>query len=1208
MTTIDYTNYESLLYDNLNLVLDGRQESAVRRFTKCQDSWGIMLLHKVGTGKTITSLLIALNTFRKKNKKGTQENPQEIVIIAPIGIYLGFVKDLKENILHETRKEGIRLGYDVNAEDTVYNFFDVYFKLTNYYYDILINDLNKKKSFDYTNKIIIVDEAHRLLTNVIFNSTEASSAMSLHSIIDDRAFIDSANSALRTIVMSGTPMQKTPADLCKFGNFLTRSDSFTREKFARKIATLTTVTFMIKQIDVIKNCTSLLRPILAGLTMTGLSYIVDIAILAPVVAFAGGPVTLITALTAVLVPLEVLSIQYAGTYATKSVVKNFSKINADDGAEGGGIKKRFTKRKQIVNRKKNRLTKRVLSTYNKRPPVNNLTKKNIIQYGGSGQDTKPNTHTLALICAYTMHSFATMDNYINNGLKYICETPAVKPYLGDLPKIQEKGINHIKGLKGTSSIAINYAEGIGSSYIYDNFTEETRSILDAVSEPIYSINSLAKALSPCISVYDYEIQDTLNLTCLDDINAAIGEIDPYFKNNNLSYIKINDTPKDKISDTPEDTPEGIKNAYPYKPDYVLGLNIMKKVNELKNIENEEDIEKIKENKSTCNIESREEANKKSSTIDTRFPRQIIDKRIFELDETQVDFMERFIKNELTNEEKEIFYLNKFEKLNIDIKENVKYFGKNMKFISNYSNDIKKYRAYLEFKGEDAYNIYKYKPRDYVKEPQSSVQASEPSVQASEPVFSCEKFKAAEKLILDIIKGNMPISATSIRDNKIIEEEYQTTDDPNILTLKHSHGKYRNENNKTLASEKKDGYYLPVVYSYNEDFGLALFANYLTSKGHKYILVSKLQDGVRVHGKTDDLLEYNKRQAFINTYGINGFVETDPICVLIDPTMTEGLNATYNPAIILLESCNTFGDCEQVYGRVLRKYSAAYKTKKNKMIYQFITKIENPKDLFLKRRKLVNELKNQQWKENNRYSFTEKEYNAAAKSFRYVSPDTIADNRIEKERLNLRTFETSIRHNAPYSDLYETITCKKENAKNIEATTLINLNTTDKTNEDIFVSAGNEAVRENIEKNAEIIETWSTDLILEFANIIKKRIEVDEKTYQTSYTTLYNIFLTRMEQEEDISLRNRVTHKMYEEFKKDTITVNTFKYFITFTQVSNSIKQFDEYIKNKQSTVFGKLWNPTRTFVLEPSNFQPDTDGFAKRLEEIISECRENIHP
>ena len=95
---------DDLIYDNVKLILDGRQESAVRRFTSCIDVWGILLLHKVGTGKTITSLLIALNTYKKKQIASSIDNPLEIIIIAPIGIYDGFIDDLTKYILFFNNK------------------------------------------------------------------------------------------------------------------------------------------------------------------------------------------------------------------------------------------------------------------------------------------------------------------------------------------------------------------------------------------------------------------------------------------------------------------------------------------------------------------------------------------------------------------------------------------------------------------------------------------------------------------------------------------------------------------------------------------------------------------------------------------------------------------------------------------------------------------------------------------------------------------------------------------------------------------------------------------------------------------------------------------------------------------------------------------------------------------------------------------------
>ena len=58
------------------------------------------------------------------------------------------------------------------------------------------------------------------------------------------------------------------------------------------------------------------------------------------------------------------------------------------------------------------------------------------------------------------------------------------------------------------------------------------------------------------------------------------------------------------------------------------------------------------------------------------------------------------------------------------------------------------------------------------------------------------------------------------------------------------------------------------------------------------------------GKTVDKLGLNTEQ---------------PICVLLHNAMTEGLDFKYNPGIFLLEVPNTYGDYDQLCGRVLRTY-------------------------------------------------------------------------------------------------------------------------------------------------------------------------------------------------------------------------------------------------------------------------------------------------
>ena len=175
---------------------------------------------------------------------------------------------------------------------------------------------------------------------------------------------------------------------------------------------------------------------------------------------------------------------------------------------------------------------------------------------------------------------------------------------------------------------------------------------------------------------------------------------------------------------------------------------------------------------------------------------------------------------------------------------------------------------------------------------------------------------------------------------------------------------------TNGGEYKNGntsYYLPLVYSYSENIGLAPFACYLTEKQKKYVLLHSIQATKKISRwhfkncldiltndinrqdvilynkfapnyykaveKTDEslkdelenssysLLDLNKFMAFTIKYphNNNNTDNKQPICVLLDPTMTEGFNAKYNPALFIIEPCNSFGDSEQVNGRILRKY-------------------------------------------------------------------------------------------------------------------------------------------------------------------------------------------------------------------------------------------------------------------------------------------------
>jgi len=200
---------------------DARQKGSIERFiesTGCgfkknngKENWGILLLHKVGTGKTISSLVIALNNL-------PPQPPYEIVIVSPIGLFGNFEGD-----------------YNVIKGQTKTDFKGKLVTLINYDYDMLINDINSRNCrFDLNNKIIIFDEAHRLLTKVIFNSIEANYAMEKHSLLENQYFINTVYATKHAILLTGTPLQKTAADLCTFSNFLTRTKDFTLEKYSSR--------------------------------------------------------------------------------------------------------------------------------------------------------------------------------------------------------------------------------------------------------------------------------------------------------------------------------------------------------------------------------------------------------------------------------------------------------------------------------------------------------------------------------------------------------------------------------------------------------------------------------------------------------------------------------------------------------------------------------------------------------------------------------------------------------------------------------------------------------------------------------------------------------------------------------------------------------------------------------------------------------------
>ena len=267
-----------LLPDKKYIGLDYRQLNAILRFILVK-KWGMLLLHKVGTGKTLTSLLIALNLIRYSQEDNNPTN-RSIVIISPPGIFGEFIKDMSLICPSITSIKNLRKDNSEYAnthfptsnkkdfkgtnEDYIFIFGKIEtderqfsIRLENYDYPALIQDISKRNiSRKFDNKIVIIDEAHRLLANTLPNSTQSiTTASTYHSILNDRLFNASIKKARNVILLSGTPIISDLGDMCRLGKFLSQKmekppdfEITTYTKYKPSIATSIFMTRHVKDI------------------------------------------------------------------------------------------------------------------------------------------------------------------------------------------------------------------------------------------------------------------------------------------------------------------------------------------------------------------------------------------------------------------------------------------------------------------------------------------------------------------------------------------------------------------------------------------------------------------------------------------------------------------------------------------------------------------------------------------------------------------------------------------------------------------------------------------------------------------------------------------------------------------------------------------------------------------------------------------------
>jgi hypothetical protein len=209
-----------------NFKLKPRQDLCIHRFDEFSSTNGILLLHNVGSGKTITSLTLAINSLNWDIKiTGRNENKRTILIVHPTGLFDEFMNEIQSKLLNITKTTAACSNNAITGVRR-YQFQKI---LTNpqnarnrnstkifYIESIQYNELAKFfNKYDesigiirdiFKDRIVIIDEAHRLFRQ--FDICDPNS-MIISKYINDNLMCG----AQKIIAMTGTPLKNNISDM-----------------------------------------------------------------------------------------------------------------------------------------------------------------------------------------------------------------------------------------------------------------------------------------------------------------------------------------------------------------------------------------------------------------------------------------------------------------------------------------------------------------------------------------------------------------------------------------------------------------------------------------------------------------------------------------------------------------------------------------------------------------------------------------------------------------------------------------------------------------------------------------------------------------------------------------------------------------------------------------------------------------------------------
>jgi len=917
--------------------LSARQNLAVHRFNQYCSSKSILLLHGVGSGKTLTSLSMALNVF---NWGEVGVEARKIVIVAPSGVYKNFVDDIGKipNIGRNLREPfGVRkdaignLPTDVSGWTMYFN--DRPFTIYGYKYKYLSefaggSDINTLKKV-FLNAVVIFDEAHRLFRVIPTKPTKT-----LLNILGEEKIIVNSK---RFIAMTGTPYNSKISDIFEMIRFIECSEN-------EAAGSCNEVSSFIPEnyINLIPGCSLDTTKRIDAMVFGFLQYILNVLPDFLTTDLLKGVANLITYFKKWSVDFAEARLQY-GLFGKpgaltqelgelrRKVLASIEETNFKGGANPYltlGLNKQGLS--TMMDNDRIRLVKTQYRKLLLRYHPDKCTKEN---YNSCLNKTKE------IMSAYGILMGAKSDpTNLKDVLKNELSVSEQRIYIDTVFSFlaDKKYVDHlysnIEGFQGMQTKFGEHSLDFFTSVLGD-FKTQIPLIMD---DPKQYVSNTVKNIGRGPDV-------TLKLLLDIPIEKEI----LHLKNQTGGASIVKYLSRDSGPGTV------VRLALQKWYNLHVPLNYKKlAANSLKYISLVDNSMKGVQDDFTGKIISSE----------LRYP-GLVDgslDSILKNKPTELGNMTRFrypmkevlmLYNKYTPDQLE--YLTQIKTSTVGSKWWMSNIGKltdirnpGLRCVGNYSPDYDEYTSEFDLETEQ-YPMYKIIRADRTE-----------AVLPPTLKFDCPKFRRVLQHLFIMKTGKMfSFEGTLINQPHLIVPNFpaQTVPYDENPRLEYP------DVVPSISYKSSTHYFLPLVWSCGgvdkNSPGINVFAAFLNQLGLKYIVLhsdSKYLEKEKLRA-IKKIYPIYKNRSYLDILASKIFLSTDnescydslkaiidknpalkehPICVLVHPEMTEGIDCKYNPAIFLLDPPNTIGDYEQLCGRVLRTYGGqGYEVRPKKMVYQ-----------------------------------------------------------------------------------------------------------------------------------------------------------------------------------------------------------------------------------------------------------------------------------